>query len=64
MTGKLLGHMQIQTTARYPHLANESVKVSGSRVADSIGTHITLVVPQRVTSGTLVHHRHITHGFY
>ena len=38
--GKLLGHTQIQTTARYAHLANESVKASGSRVGDSIGIHI------------------------
>ena len=41
MIGKLLGHTQVQTTARYAHLANESVKASGSRVGDSIGLHIT-----------------------
>ena len=45
MIGKLLGHTQVQTTARYAHLANESVKTSGSRVGDSIGTHITPVEP-------------------
>ena len=45
MIGKLLGHTQVQTTARYAHLANESVKASGSRVGDSIGTHITPVEP-------------------
>ena len=33
---KLLGHSQIQTTARYAHLARDSVKVSAARVADSI----------------------------
>ena len=38
--GKLLGHANIETTARYAHLANESVKVSGSRIGDSIGKHI------------------------
>ena len=43
--GKLLGHTQVQTTARYAHLANESVKASGSRVGDSIGSHITPVEP-------------------
>lgn len=37
MIGKLLGHTQIQTTARYAHLARDSVKASASRVADSIG---------------------------
>ena len=35
-----LGHTQVQTTARYAHLANESVKASGSRIADSIGADI------------------------
>ena len=40
MIGKLLGHTQVQTTARYAHLANESVKVSGSRIADSISADI------------------------
>ena len=45
MIGKLLGHTQVQTTARYAHLANESVKASGSRVGDSIGAHIAPVEP-------------------
>ena len=36
MIGKLLGHTQVQTTARYAHLANESVKASGSHVGNSI----------------------------
>ena len=40
MISKLLGHTQVQTTARYAHLANESVKASGSRVGVSIGAHI------------------------
>ena len=33
---KLLGHSQIQTTARYAHLGRESVKASAARVAASI----------------------------
>ena len=33
---KLLGHSQIQTTARYAHLARDSVKTSAARVAASI----------------------------
>ena len=33
---KLLGHSQIQTTARYAHLARDSVKDSAARVAASI----------------------------
>ena len=36
MIGKLLGHRQVQTTARYAHLAQESVKASSARVAESI----------------------------
>ena len=36
MIGKLLGHRKVQTTARYAHLARESVKASAARVAESI----------------------------
>ena len=36
MIGKLLGHRKVQTTARYAHLAQDSVKVSASRVAESL----------------------------
>ena len=36
MIGKLLGHRQVQTTARYAHLARESVKTSAARVAECI----------------------------
>ena len=36
MIGKLLGHRKVQTTARYAHLARESVKMSAARVAESI----------------------------
>ena len=40
MIGKLLGHKQIETTARYAHLARDSVKESASRIADSIAEDI------------------------
>ena len=36
MIGKLLGHRKVQTTARYAHLARESVKTSAARVAESL----------------------------
>ena len=36
MIGKLLGHRKVQTTARYAHLARESVKTSAARIAESI----------------------------
>lgn len=40
MIGKLLGHTRIQTTARYAHLAEESVRASAGRIAASIGEDI------------------------
>ena len=40
MIGKLLGHRKIQTTARYAHLARDSVKESAALVAHSIGAGI------------------------
>ena len=42
MIGKLLGHTQVQTTARYAHLARNSVKASASRIAGSIGADILM----------------------
>ncbi len=36
MIGKLLGHRKVQTTARYAHLARESVKSAAARVAESL----------------------------
>lgn len=36
MIGKLLGHTQVQTTARYAHLARDTVKTSAARTGDTI----------------------------
>ena len=36
MIGKLLGHRKVQTTARYAHLARDSVKAAGERVSESL----------------------------
>ena len=36
LLAKLLGHSQIRTTARYAHLARDSVRASAARVAASI----------------------------
>jgi len=33
MIGKLLGHTQVQTTARYAHLASEPVREAADQVA-------------------------------
>jgi integrase len=38
MIGKLLGHTQVQTTARYAHLANDPVKAAAGKVSDFIGS--------------------------
>ena len=40
MIGRLLGHTQVETTARYAHLARDSVKESAAKVAASIATDI------------------------
>ena len=40
MIGKLLGHTRVQTTAKYAHLAEDSVKESAQRIAASIGEDI------------------------
>lgn len=36
MIGKLLGHSQVQTTARYAHLANDPIKSAADRIAERI----------------------------
>ena len=40
MIGRQLGHTQVQTTARYAHLAQDTEKVSAARVAGSIEADI------------------------
>ncbi len=36
MISKLLGHTQVQTTARYAHLARDTVEASAALIGDSI----------------------------
>ena len=43
MIGKLLGHTQVQTTARYAHLARDTVKASAARIGDSIDGDLEVV---------------------
>ncbi len=38
MIGKLLGHTQVQTTARYAHLAADPVKAAAERVTSNIAS--------------------------
>ena len=40
MIGELLGHRKVRTTARYAHLARDSVRASTAKVAESIGADI------------------------
>ena len=40
MIGKLLGHTQVQTTARYAHLARDSMQTAASRITESIGANL------------------------
>ena len=49
MIGRLLGHTQVETTARYAHLAKVTVRESAMRVSDSIGRILLPDYP--VTSG-------------
>ena len=41
MIGKLLGHTQVQTTARYAHLVRDTVKASAERIGNSIDSDLT-----------------------
>ena len=40
MIGKLLGHARVQTTARYVHLAEQSVRQSAARISAGIGAEL------------------------
>ena len=40
MIGRLLGHSQVETTARYAHLARDSVHEAAARIAVSIGADL------------------------
>ena len=46
MIGRLLGHRQPQTTARYAHLAPHSVKSTAENVADSLLADIFPTLPE------------------
>ena len=48
MIGKLLCHRKVQTTARYGHLARDSVKAAEEPVSDSLQTDMD--TPPNVTA--------------
>ena len=43
--GMTIGHTQVQNTARYAHLARDTVRASASRVGDSLGEALTSAEP-------------------
>ena len=43
MIGKLLGHTQVQTTARYAHLARDSIQTAAAWITGSIGGNLSSV---------------------
>ena len=45
MIAKLLGHAQVQTTARYTHLTRDAVKDAAIRVAEGIAEDIFPATP-------------------
>ena len=68
MIGKLLGHSDIETTARYAHLAHDSIHETAERIADSIAADILYgrrsvcrILAGSTTYGTLVPRNAITH---
>ena len=43
LLGKLLGHTQVQTTARYAHLARDSIQTAAARITGRIGENLSSV---------------------
>lgn len=44
MIGRLLGHTQVQTTARYAHLKTDPIRAAANKVSDAIALALTLPV--------------------
>ena len=49
MIGKLLGHTQVQTTARHAHLVRDSIQTAAARITGSISGNLS---PVHGTEGT------------
>ena len=43
MIGKLLGHTQVQTTARYAHLTRDSIQNAAVRITGRIGGNLSSI---------------------
>ena len=50
MIGKLLGHTQVATTARYTHLAADPVKAAADHVSSAIAKSIFVEADKTVDS--------------
>ncbi|HSQ21071.1 MAG TPA: site-specific integrase, partial [Blastocatellia bacterium] len=46
MIGKLLGHTQVQTTARYAHLASDPVKQAATKISDRLASALFATVDE------------------
>ena len=57
---RLLGHAQIQTTARYAHLTRDSVKEAAARIAASIAEDILPLKVPSCTSAPTVRETHLS----
>ena len=44
MIGKLLGHTQVQTTARYAHLAADPIKTAAESISGRIAASLSAAV--------------------
>ena len=42
MIGKLLGHTQVQTTARYTHLARDSFQTADARIGAQVDSEFAI----------------------
>jgi hypothetical protein len=47
MIGKLLGHTQVQTTARYAHLKTDPIRAAADKVSEAIAA--ALLQPPKET---------------
>ena len=53
MIGKLFGHTQVQTTARYAHLARDSIQNAAARITGSISGNLSTPPNTEETAGRL-----------
>jgi hypothetical protein len=49
MIGKLLGHTQVQTTAKYAHLASDPIKQAATKISDRLALALFGVVGEPST---------------